>query len=318
MPRPAPRFSLARARVSRARVSRARVPTARVSMAAVSMAASVAAALSLMVSPASAQSAVNYVALGDSYAAGVGAGQTISSSRSCDRSSGAYSALWAAANDPASFVFASCSGATVRAVLRKQLSALSGSTTLVSLTVGGDNAGFTKVLETCTISSTSTCVKAVNKAETKVTDALPAALNSLLSAIKADAPNATVVILGYPDFYDLSQSSSCSAVDGLSTTDRTDVDQGIDLIDGVLQTAAARNGDVFADVRPAFAGHEICDSDSWLNAIDLADITSSYHPTAAGQADGYLPLLTAAAGVRAGRRDVRIPRSGRSARGSRG
>ena len=115
-------------------------------------------------------------------------------------------------------------------------------------------------------------------------------LSGQLSAL---APNATVVILDYPDFYDLSQSSSCI---GLSTTDRTDIDQGINLIDSVIQTAAAQYGDVFADVRPAFAGHEICDSDSWLNSVDWTDFSDSYHPTAAGQADGYLPVLTAAAG----------------------
>jgi GDSL-like Lipase/Acylhydrolase family len=297
MPRPALRFSLA---------------VARLSVAAVSIAtASVAGALSLAVSPASAQSAVNYVALGDSYAAGVGTGSPISSSGSCNQGSDAYSELWAAANDPASFAFESCSGATISVVQNKQLSGLSTSTTLVSLTVGGDDAGFAKILETCTISSTSTCVSAINKEKTTVKHDLPAALGSLLSAIKADAPDATVVILGYPDFYDVSKSSSCDAFDGLSTTDRTDVNQGINLIDRLLKTAAAQLGDVFADVRSAFTGHEICDSDSWLNAIDLTDLDGSYHPTAAGQADGYLPLLTAAAGVRADRREARTPRSAR-------
>ena len=47
---------------------------------------------------------------------------------------------------------------------------------------------------------------------------------------------------------------------------------------------------MFADVRPAFAGHEICDSSSWLNSVDWFDLGTSYHPTAAGQADGYLPV----------------------------
>lgn len=259
----------------------------------VTAAAISAAALSVVVGPASAQSAVSYVALGDSYAAGVGSGNYISASGSCDRSPGAYSALWAAANDPASYVSQACSGATTSSVTSSQLSALTSSTTLVSVTVGGDDAGFSSVMETCNIYffSTSTCVSAIDQAEASVEASLPAALGSMLSAIKADAPDATVVILGYPHFYDL--SASCV---GLSSTDRTDIDQGIDLIDGMLQTAAAQYGDVFADVRPAFAGHEICDSDSWINSIDWTDISSSYHPTAAGQADGYLPVLTAAAG----------------------
>jgi lysophospholipase L1-like esterase len=267
-------------------------PATRLTLAVATVSA---ATLAVVVSPASAQSAVSYVALGDSYASGVGAGDYISASGSCDQSPNAYPALWAAANDPASYVSEACSGATTSSVLSSQLSALSSSTTLVSLTVGGDDIGFSSVMETCNLYffSTSTCVSAIDQAETKVEDDLPGDLDSLLSAIKTDAPDATVIVLDYPDFYDLSQSSSCA---GLSTTDRTDIDQGIDLIDGVLQTAAAQYGDVFADIRPAFAGHEICDSDSWLNSIDWTDIDNSYHPTSAGQADGYLPVLTAAAG----------------------
>ena len=74
---------------------------------------------------ASAQSAVAYVALGDSYSSGVGAGSYIGSSGSCDRSTNSYPALWDAANQPASYVSEACSGATTATVLSSQLSALS-------------------------------------------------------------------------------------------------------------------------------------------------------------------------------------------------
>ncbi len=67
--------------------------------------------------PAQAASAVNYVALGDSYSPGVGAGST---SGSCGQSPNAYPALWATANSPASFTFAACSGATTRDVISGQ------------------------------------------------------------------------------------------------------------------------------------------------------------------------------------------------------
>ena len=56
--------------------------------------------------------AVNYVALGDSYSSGLGAGDYLSSSGSCDRSADAYPEQWAAANSPATFTSAACSGAT--------------------------------------------------------------------------------------------------------------------------------------------------------------------------------------------------------------
>ena len=59
---------------------------------------------------ADAAPSVSYVALGDSYSSGLGAGSYISSSGSCDRSTMAYPEQWAAANSPASFVSVACAG----------------------------------------------------------------------------------------------------------------------------------------------------------------------------------------------------------------
>ena len=238
--------------------------------------------------PAAAQSSANYVALGDSYSSGVGAGNY--SDGSCDQSSNAYSALWAKANDPSSYVTETCSGATTSSVISSQLSALSASTTLVSITVGGNDVGFSSVMETCVIFSTSDCVSAVDTAENEVAADLPGELNSVLGDIAADAPNARVVVLDYPDLYDLSRSSSCI---GLSTTDRTDLNQAADILDGVIQTQAQDYGYTYVDIRPYFAGHEICDSNSWLHSVNFLDIDESYHPTASGQEDAYYPALEA-------------------------
>src|SRR5277367_6073782 len=127
---------------------------------------------------AEAASAVSYVALGDSYSSGLGAGDYISSSGSCDRSTNAYPEQWADANSPASFVSVACSGATTADVLASQVSALSASTTLVSITIGGNDAGFSSVMETCVLASTSTCVNAVKTGETFVAGQLPARLDS--------------------------------------------------------------------------------------------------------------------------------------------
>ena len=235
---------------------------------------------------------VNYVALGDSYSSGTGAGDYISSSGSCDRSTDAYPEQWADANSPASFVSVACSGATTADVLASQVAALSASTTLVSITIGGNDAGFSSVMETCVLASTSTCVNAVKNAETFVADQLPTRLDSTLQTIAADAPNAKVVVLGYPDLYDLSKSGSCI---GLSTQDRAALNEGADDLDNALQVAAGVNNDTFADVRGQFGGHEICDSGSWLHSVDIFAISSSYHPTAAGQELGYLPVFGGAA-----------------------
>ena len=244
-------------------------------------------------SPAAAQPVVNYVALGDSYSSGVGAGSYYSSSGSCDRSASAYSALWAAAHSPASYVSAACAGATTGSVISTQLSALSTATTLVSITVGGNDVGFSSVMETCVLHSTATCVSAISTSESEIANDLPGQLDSVLAAISARAPRAHVVVLGYPHLYDLGKSPTCL---GLSTTDRTDLNHAADALDGAIQAAAQQHGDAFADVRNQFAGHEICDSGSWLHSVNLFDIDVSYHPNAAGQSGGYYPAFSANAG----------------------
>ena len=233
---------------------------------------------------------INYVALGDSYSSGVGAGNYISSSGSCDRSPNAYPALWAAANSVTTFTFAACSGAKVADVISSQLSALSSSTTLVSFTIGGNDAGFSSIMESCILSSTSTCESDIASAEASINATLPGKLKTLLSDVHADAPNARVVVVGYPDFYDLN-AFFCI---GLSSGDHRAIDAGINDLDGLLASAAASNGAIFADPRSQFSGHELCDGSGWLHSLTLP-IGSSYHPTATGQKNGYLPVFTAVA-----------------------
>jgi hypothetical protein len=247
-----------------------------------------AAAITGTASPAHATSSVHYVSLGDSYASGVGAG---GETGSCDQSPNAYGPRWASANSPASFTFVACTGATTSSVISSQLSALSASTTLVSVLIGGDDVGFSSTMETCVLESTSSCLAAVAKDEQTVNDTLPGSLSTLFADIKADAPNAKVVVLDYPDFYDL----NVSVCVGLSSADHQAIDTGINELDGVIATAAGNAGFYFADVRSQFSGHELCDGSGWLNSIEIFDIHTSYHPTENGQVDGYLPVFTAAA-----------------------
>jgi len=241
---------------------------------------------------AGAASSVSYVALGDSYSSGLGAGSYISSSGSCDRSTNAYPEQWAAANSPASFVSVACAGATTSDVISSQVSALSAATTLVSITIGGNDAGFSSVMETCVLKSTSSCLNAVATAKSVVTSQLPASLASTLHAIRQHAPSARIVVLGYPDLYDLSKSGTCI---GLSTQDRTALNSGAEALDSALLMAVKTTADpgiVYADVRGQFATHEICDADRWLHSVDLLAISSSYHPTASGQTLGYQPVFS--------------------------
>ena len=234
-----------------------------------------------------AASSVNYVALGDSYSSGVGAGSYTSASGSCDRSTNAASQLWANAHAPAAYTSVACSGAKTTDVTSTQLSALSTATTLVSITIGGNDVNFSGVMEDCVLYSTSTCVSEVNTAEANARSQLPGLLNTVYNNIRSHAPNAKVVVMGYPEFYDLSQSSGCV---GLSTQDRTAIDQGSDLIDSIISTAVGSHSNfVYEDVRSHFVGHQICDSNSWMHSTNWLDLDESYHPTAAGQSGAYLP-----------------------------
>lgn len=231
---------------------------------------------------------IHYVALGDSYSSGEGAGSYTGGD--CDRSPNAYSALWANANHPSSYVSLACAGATTSDVVNSQLPSLPATTTLVSLTVGGNDENFAGIMADCNLRGTTTCVNEITAAEADARANLPAKLARVYTAIKAKAPNARVVVLGYPRFYDLTKSCI-----GLSKTSRTAIDGGIDLLDSITATAAQNAGATYADVRSAFGAHEICDSNRWLHSINFLDIQESYHPTADGQKYGYLPVFSAKA-----------------------
>ncbi|WP_369266325.1 SGNH/GDSL hydrolase family protein [Streptomyces harbinensis] len=230
--------------------------------------------------------ATAYVALGDSYSSGVGAGSYDNDSGDCRRSTVAYPQLWADANAPSSFDFTACSGARTTDVIATQLGPLSASTTLVSISIGGNDAGFADTMQTCVLSGTSACLSAVATANQYITDTLPGRLDAVYDAIRAAAPNAEVVVLGYPRMYEL--GGSC--VFGISEESRAAINSASNNLSEVTAKRAADHGFAYGDVRPAFTGHEICSSDPWLHSVTLP-VTDSYHPTAAGQSGGYYPVM---------------------------
>ncbi|MBV7695291.1 SGNH/GDSL hydrolase family protein [Streptomyces sp. TRM70350] len=238
---------------------------------------------------ASEAAATGYVALGDSYSSGVGAGSYLSSSGDCKRSTRAYPYLWAAANSPSSFNFTACSGARTDEVVASQLAPLNASTGLVSITVGGNDAGFADVMTTCVLQSDSACVSRINTARAYVDSTLPGKLDNVYAAIRSKAPSAHVVVLGYPRFYKLGQACL-----GLSETKRKAINDASDHLNTAIEKRARNHGFTFGDVRTTFTGHEICSGASWLHSVNWFNIGESYHPTANGQSGGYLPVLNAA------------------------
>jgi lysophospholipase L1-like esterase len=266
------------------------VLTKRSLLALAGAAVSLAATAMLTAVPAAAVTG-GYVALGDSYSSGVGAGSYTAESGSCDRSTNAYPALWNNAHHPSSYVSVACSGAKTTDVNANQLSALNTGTGLVSITIGGNDVGFSNIMTTCVVYGTSQCVAAVNQAEAVAQASLPGWLNTTYTGIRSHAPNAQVVVLSYPVFYQLGVWYCI----GLSETSRSKIDEGINLVDNITTSAATSHGFTFADVRSIFVGHQLCSSGTkWLHSLNYTDITESYHPTAAGQSGGYLPVFSAA------------------------
>lgn len=160
----------------------------------------------------------------------------------------------------------------------------------MSISVGGNDAGFADVMMTCVLQSDSSCLSRIATAKAYVDSTLPGNLDNVYSAIRDRAPNAHVVVLGYPRFYRL--GTSCL---GLSETKRKAINDAADHLNTAIAKRAADHGFTFGDVRPTFSGHEICSGSSWLHSVNWLNIGESYHPTAAGQSGGYLPALDGAA-----------------------
>jgi lysophospholipase L1-like esterase len=266
-------------------------PHIRATLALAFTAAAAIASVSLS-APAQAAAATNYAALGDSYSSGVGTNNYDPASGSCERSPQSYPSLWVARHSVTSFAFAACGGAKTDDVLSSQLSGLNASTNLVTITIGGNDAGFANVVTTCQLGSDSACAAAVDAAKAYATSVLPGKLDNTYAAIHGHAPNARLVVLGYPRLFEL--PSSCGLL-GMDVFKRTILDQGADSLTSVISGRAAAASATFVDTRSRFAGHGVCGSSPWINGVTLP-VTDSFHPNASGYRSGYLPALTAVTG----------------------
>src|SRR4051794_12062172 len=144
-----------------------------------------------------------YVALGDSYAAGQGGGANSYVNR-CLQSTNGYPALLDAQKQIHLRANAACTGATTSVVVSKQLSALKQSTRLVTLTVGAADLGLSTVLTACTAGTPAQCQAAIESAllllppTCELDSKLGYRLTHLYAAVEAEAPNARIVVTGYP------------------------------------------------------------------------------------------------------------------------
>ena len=255
--------------------------------------ATLAMAVGLAAVPAQAVDKTTYIALGDSYAAGQGAGPYLDA---CYRSDNAYSELAANSKAIKLVTNAACSGKTTQEVVNTQLRQLNKSTELVTITAGGNNLGFGAIVTKCVTAIYDPavapgCYKAGSDATAQIASGqLAGDVGAMIRRVKVAAPRARIVVTGYPYLYD-------PVAPGRTDPTSLFIYQATQLADGLngsIAAAARATGAEYVDVRAAFAGHGINSAAPWIN-LDLSAPTSpdNFHPNAKGY-EAYFASLSAA------------------------
>lgn len=238
--------------------------------------ATLALALGTAAGPAGAAPALSYVALGDSFAAGQGAGSYLDS---CYRSSLSYPADAVEKKTVRLAINAACAGSTTEVVVATQLERLNKSVAVVTVTAGGNNLDTTGLLALCTPDPTSpACLlglqdRSIVLAQASVNSGpLYQSLLAMVSTVKNKAPDARVYVTGYPLLFH-SPTVPAQVIANQLTL-------GLNL---AIKNAAEAGGATYVDVAPAFVGHGIGSGSAlqWINGPE-AGATDAYHPNAAG------------------------------------
>lgn len=275
-----------------------------------------------------------FVGLGDSYSSGFGVSpyefgtHGDNGPNDCQRSTDAY-APEVAEDLGLDLNFHACQGGVTKDFYEPrnstwgelaQLDYLEEDTGLVTFSMGGNDAKFSKVLLECVLGFEllpfNTCyndekvtkpvaeafARLDNRASTP-TDIYP--YDTIFKDIRHRSPYATTVAVGYPSFYKEGGGDRTflpgGRCEGVKKADQRWVIEKIKELNQIINNNAKRNGYLFANPNERFRGHELCgDDDEWffpaLNA-------GKYHPTRDGQRamadevieqlenDGYLHFL---------------------------
>ncbi len=242
------------------------------------------AALLVLALAGNAYAADKYVALGDSYSAGNGANSKNLNS-SCNRNTYAYPYLVSQQRPNTALTFVACAGAQTGDILNNQVNSVTTDTKIVTMTIGGNDIGFTNLIIACT---TLGCQSQINSSNSQIASQLPAKLDATYAAIKSRAPTAQVVILGYGRPF---AHRTCLAATGVSLSEEDQLNALTDNLNNTIKARAQAAGFIYADPNPAWAGHDVCSSNPFTNGLTLLRAADSYHPTRNGYASGYTPLV---------------------------
>ncbi|WP_025157338.1 SGNH/GDSL hydrolase family protein [Leifsonia aquatica] len=215
-----------------------------------------------------------YVALGDSFAAGMGGGGETGKCRSSEAS---YPDVFTRESGVDLVVNAACSGATTSDLLRKQLISLDDRTDLVTVSIGGNDLGVVAIAADCAAGKAASCRSQLTSA-LSLLNVLPQRLGTVYDAILQAAPNARVVVTGYALLYDASNPGAkdfgmAAAINAATIGLNQVIDDAVD--------AERAKGAPMTYVGVDFAGHAIGDSEPWVHTSGV----DAFHPTADGYAE---------------------------------
>jgi hypothetical protein len=256
-----------------------------------------------------------YVALGDSYTAGPLIPSQSLSPLGCLRSSRNYPHVVAPGlTDVATFRDPSCSGATTDDMANSQgvtpgpnppqFDSLTADTRVVTLGIGGNDIGFSSIVQNCArwnpfdpckddyvIGSTDLIANRIAAARPKV--------DAVLDGIATRAPSAKVFVVGYPTVLPAS-GSGCWPTVPVTPTDTPYLRSKVQQLNAMLAASAASRGDLFVDTATSSVGHDFCKSKSvkWVEGIVPENTAAPVHPNANGMANTGAVVLAAI--VRAG------------------
>jgi lysophospholipase L1-like esterase len=252
-----------------------------------------------------------YVALGDSYTAAPLLGSQGSSG--CLRSAADYPALVAGALHPRSFSNVSCYGASTYDMTHgqealgqhnpPQLSAVSAADSVVTVQVGGDDIGFSRIVTTCGVLSLtnpfgSPCQDhytndGSDQLAREIASAAPK-IRALLGSIRQRAPHARVLLIGYPDILPVS-GNGCWPDVPVARGDVPFLRDTETRLNAMLAAVAAQADVRYVDIYKGTIGHDACRPSGvkWVEALVPSSLAVPMHPNAAGeQAMARLILAT--------------------------
>jgi hypothetical protein len=258
---------------------------------------------------ASAASAASYVSLGDSYAAGPFIPNPVLP-LGCLKSDHNYPHLAAPSIGP--LKDPSCSGAKTGDMANPQsieidgpnppqFNSLSATTEVVSLTIGGNDIGFSEVAQSCITFNpfSSPCRDKYNSGGhdqlAERIEATAPKVAAVLQGIHARSPGARVYVLNYPAIFP-ETGNGCWPQMPVSFSDAPYLRATEQRLDAMIATQAAANEATLVNWYQASIGHDACKSSSvrWVEPLIPNQPAAPIHPNLAGM-QGAANLLVAAA-----------------------